>query len=175
MNNTMPAQVYMSIHGISNLSPFYKKNYHSYCHCCCFLCLSGVEGMKHKCIHTVSCLRKGPGCYDTLFVSAASGNAEDSPTYGTLNFEVAHGHLFFSYTLDKVKCPCTLVHWFSCATDRPNDITSTYPNGQPATTFVHLDTIFKEVHLIPVFPNHPAPSKHQCHEETFAFFKVLCQ
>ena len=131
--------------------------------------------MKHKCIHTVSCWRKGPGCYDTLFVSAASGNTEDSPTYGTLDFEVAHEHLFFLFTLDKVKCPCTLVHWFSCATDRPNDITSTYPNGQSETTFVHRDTIFREVHLIPVFSNHPAPSKHQCHEETFAFFKVLCQ
>ena len=39
------------------------------------------------------------------------------------------------------------------------------PNGQPMTAVVHLDTVFRAVHLIPVFPNQPALSKHQCHEQ----------
>ena len=40
----------------------------------------------------------------------------------------------------------------------PNDVTGMYtvepdclPNGQPTTAVVHLDTVFRVVHLIPVF------------------------
>lgn len=140
--------------------------------------LSGIGGMKRERIHAVSRWRNGPGRYDTLFIGAASDNMdEDLSTRGILGLEVARAHLFFSFTLDGIKYPCALVHWFSRPTDIPNDVTGMYtvepdrlPNGQPATAVVHLDTVFRAAHLIPVFSNQPALSKHQRHEQTLDQF-----
>ena len=134
--------------------------------------------MKCERIHAVSHWRNGPGRYDTLFISATSDNMdEDLSTCGILGLEVACAHLFFSFTLDGIKYPCTLVHWFSHPTDIPNDVTGMYtvepdhlPNGQPMTAVVHLDTVFRAAHLIPVFSNQPALSKHQRHEQTLDQF-----
>ena len=161
---------------IPNLPPFYEKiiihtatvtTFHAPSD------LSGIGGMKHERIYAVSCWRNGPGHYNTLFTSAASDNMDkDLSTCGILGLEVACAHLFFSFTLDGIEYPCTLVHWFSHPTDMSNGITGMYtvepdhlPNGQPMTAVVHLDTVFRAVHLIPVFPNQPALSKHQCHEQ----------
>ena len=135
--------------------------------------LSGIGGMKCKHIHTVSHWRQGPVHYDTLFINAPADdvddNADDLSTHGILGLEVAHAHLFFSFTLNGVKYPCALVHWFSCMTDTLNDVTGMYtiepnylPNGKPMTAVVHLDTVFRAAHLIPVFSNHLALSKDQC-------------
>ena len=53
-----------------------------------------------------------------------------------------------------------------------SDVTGMYivkpdhlPTGQPVTTVVHLDTIFRVAYLLPVFSNHPPMSKHQYHEQ----------
>lgn len=169
-----------SAHDIPNLPPFYEKitihtaavaTFHAPSD------LSGIGGMKRERIHAVSRWRKGPGRYDTLFINVASDNAEDSSPRGILDLEVARAHLFFSFTLNGVKYPCALVHWFSRTTDTPNDVTGMYvvepdqlPNGQPATAVVHLDTVFRAAHLLPVFTNHPALSKHQRHEQTLDLF-----
>ena len=91
---------------IPNLPPFYEKitphttavaTFHTPSD------LSGIGGMKCKQIYTVNHWRKGPGHYDTLFVSATSDNPEDPSTHGFLGFEVARAHLFFSFTLHGVK------------------------------------------------------------------------
>ena len=122
---------------------------------------SGISGMKHELIHAVSHWRNGPGYYNTLFISATSdnmdNNAEDLSTCGILGLEVVCAHLFFLFTLDGMKYPCTLVLWFSCPTDMPNDITGMYTiepdclaNGQPVTA---VNMVFRVVHLIPIFSN----------------------
>lgn len=169
---------------IPNLPPFYEKitihtaavaTFHAPSD------LAGIGGMKRERIHAVSRWRKGPGRYDTLFINAASDDvdddAEDSSPRGILGLEVARAHLFFSFTLDRVKYPCALVHWFSRSTDTPSDVTGMYtvepdrlPNGQPATAVVHLDTVFRAAHLLPVFSNHPPLSRHQRHEQTLDSF-----
>ena len=73
--------------------------------------------------------------------------------------------------------PCALVHWFSCVGDMPSDVTGMYivepdclPTGQPVTTVVHLDTIFRATHLLPAFSNHSPLSKCQHHEQTLDSF-----
>ena len=43
-------------------------------------------------------------------------------------------------------------------------------NGQPVTAVVHLETVFRAAHLLPVFCNHPPLSKRQCHEQTLDLF-----
>ena len=44
------------------------------------------------------------------------------------------------------------------------------PTGQHVMTVVHLDTIFRAAHLLPVFSNHPPLSKHQHHEQMLDSF-----
>ena len=44
------------------------------------------------------------------------------------------------------------------------------PNGQPVTAVVHLNTVFRVAHLLPIFSNHQALSKYQCHEQTLDLF-----
>ena len=72
---------------------------------------------------------------------------------------------------------CTLVYWFCHAMDTPSDVTSMYvvkpeylPNGQPTIAVVHLDTLFRVAHLLPVYSKHQALSKHQHYEETLDLF-----
>ena len=143
--------------------------------------LSGIGGMKCEHIHAVSHWRRGPGHYDTLFINAPADNvddnAEDLSACGIWGLEVACAHLFFSFTLNGVTYPCALVHLFSHMTDMPNDITGMYtakpdylPNGKPTTAVVHLDTVFRAAHLLPVFSNHPVLSKDQRHEQMLDLF-----
>lgn len=143
--------------------------------------LSGVGGMKCKHIHAIGCWRKCPGCYDTMFINTSSNNAsvntEDLSVHGILGLEVAHAHLFFSFALDGVKYQCTKVHWFSRTTNMLHNVTGMHvikpdhlPNGWPATAVIHLDTVFRAAHLLPVFSTHPTPSKHQQFEQTLNLF-----
>ena len=104
-------------------------------------------------------------------------NANPSSVHGFLDLEVAQVHLFFSFVHEWVKYLCTLVHWFSCPSDVPSDITGMYTlepdhnhNGQPVTAVIHLDTVFRAAHLLPIFHNHPALLKHQCFEQTLNLF-----
>ena len=137
--------------------------------------------MKCEHIHAVSHWRRGPGHYDTLFINTPADNvddsAEDLSASGILGLEVAHAHLFFSFTLNGVKYPCALVHWFPRMTDMLSDVTGMYtiepdylPNCKPMTAVVHLDTVFRAAHLLPIFSNHPTLSKHQHHEQMLDLF-----
>jgi hypothetical protein len=169
---------------ISNLPPFYEKitihtssvgTFHAPSD------LSGIAGMKRERIHAVDGWRKGPGRYDTLFINTGIDDAdqdEDSPSlHGFLSLEVARARLFFSFVLDGVNYPCALVHWYTRTSNTPSDVTGMYvvepeylPNGQPAVTVVHLDTIYRAAHLLPVFLGHPPLGKHQRYEDTLDLF-----
>lgn len=172
-----------SPHNIPDLPPFYEKitvytsilaTFHTPSD------LSGIGGMKHKHIHAVNRWQNGPGHYDTLFVNAAINDEDqdgESSVHGFLGLEVAQACLFFSFALEGVMYPCALVHWFSHATDTPSDVTGMYvvepeylPKGQPAIAVVHLDTLFRAAHLLPVYSKHQALSKHQRYEETLDLF-----
>ena len=140
--------------------------------------LSGIGGMRCERIHAVDRWRNGPGCYDTLFINITEDGADDSDlsAHGFLGLNVAHAHLFFSFNLDGVKYPCVLVQWFSHLTDTPSEVTGMYivepkcVNGEPVTAVVHLDTVFRAAHLLPVFSNGPPLRRHWWHEQTLDLF-----
>ena len=72
-------------------------------------------------------MENGPGHFDTLIVNAAPDDMDDdSSECGIQGLEVACTHLVFSFTLDGVKYPCALVHWFSQTTDMLSDVTGMY-------------------------------------------------
>lgn len=114
--------------------------------------ISGVGGMCHERIRAVGSWRKGPGRYDTIFVNA------DSSMEGMRGLEVARVRLFFSFSHDGVKYPCALVHWFSRVGDLPDERTGMWlvepdilDDSKPFASIIHLDTIVRASHLLPVF------------------------
>ena len=171
-------------HDIANLPQFYEKitihttaiaTFHAPSN------LSGIGGMKCECIHAVAHWQKCPGHYNTMFINTASNNTSnnngDSAVCRILSLDLAQAHLFFSFALDGVKYQCALVHWFSHTIDMPHNVTGMHavkpdclPNSQPSTAVIHLDTVFRVVHPLPVFSAHPTPSKCQCFEPTLDLF-----
>jgi hypothetical protein len=114
--------------------------------------ISGIGGMRRERIRAVKSWRKGPGRYDTIFVNA------DSSIEGMRGLEIARVRLFFSLPHDGVEYPCALVHWFSCVGDLPDDHTGmwvvepdTLDDGKASMSIIHLDSIVRASHLLPVF------------------------
>ena len=116
--------------------------------------ISGVNGMRHERIHAVKSWRKGPPRYDTVFVNM---NSEK----GMHGLHIARARLLFSFTHNKVRYPCALVDWFSRVGDSPNENTEMWivekiagesnAAGERRTAILHLDTIVRAAHLLPVF------------------------
>ncbi len=89
--------------------------------------------------------------YDCVFVNTWPELA------GMWGLEVAQIFLFFSFVHKVSYFPCVLVQWFSIIGDEPDDETGLWmvePNihqdGQPHLAIIHLDTIYRAAHLIPV-------------------------
>ena len=118
--------------------------------------LSGISGMRRERIRAVNSWRKGPSRYDTIFVNT------DPSAEGMKGLDVARVHLFFSFSHDGIEYPCALVHWFSLVGDLPDVDTGMWvvkpdmlDNGEKLISIVHLDTIVRACHLIPIFgPQH---------------------
>ena len=114
--------------------------------------ISGIGGMRRERIRAVKSWRNGPGRYDTIFVNT------DPSIEGMRGLEIARVRLFFSFSHDGVEYPCALVHWFSRVGDIPDDRTGmwvvepdTLDDGEPSMSVIHLDTIVRASHLLPVF------------------------
>jgi len=75
---------------------------------------------------------------------------------GMQGLEVAHMHLFFSFSYEGVEYPCALIYWFSCMGDL-RDNTSMWivkldmlDDGEITVSIIHLDTVVQASHLLPV-------------------------
>ena len=99
---------------IPNLPPFYEKITVRTSTVASFFApsdLCGIGGMKCEHIHAINRWKNSPGHFDTLFVNTTPDDTDDdSSTCGIQGLEVVCTHLVFSFTLDRVKYPCTLVH-----------------------------------------------------------------
>ena len=116
--------------------------------------ISGVGGMRRERIRAMKSWRKGPGRYDTVFVNMNSSK-------GMLGLDVARVRLFFSFSHKDVQYPCALVHWFYRMGDSPDENTGMWtvadqPDGvgESCAAILHLDTIVRAAHLLPVFGPH---------------------
>jgi len=96
--------------------------------------------------------------YDCVFVS--NGGSESSSMSGLL---VARVLLFFSFTFDGECHQCALVHRFSVSGGRPDPdngmwvVTPDYFGNAPNTSIIHIDSIFRAAHLLPIFDTNPLP------------------
>lgn len=108
--------------------------------------ISGVGGMHRERIHAVKSWRKGPSRYDTIFVNT------DSSLEGMRGLDVARVRLLFSFSYEGIEYPCALVRWFSRVGDSPDECTGMWVvQPDDDTSIIHLDTIFRASHLLPVF------------------------
>src|SRR5882724_10316523 len=114
--------------------------------------ISGIGGMHCEHICAVYSWRKGPPQHDCIFVET------DLNSPGILGLDIAHVQLLFSFTHNNVKYFCALVHWFSCMSESVDSSTGMWVvehevtnDGRPIASVIHLDTIFRAAHLLPVF------------------------
>ena len=77
------------------------------------------------------------------------------------NFLVAHALLFFSFTIDDKLHQCALIHWFSISGDHPDPdnsmwvATPDYSGDTRDLAVIHIDSIFRATHLLPIFNDTP--------------------
>ena len=108
--------------------------------------------MRCEHIHTVSTWRHGRPRYNSILVNT------DELQQGMCGMNVAHAKLFFSVTMNRIKYPCALIHWYSLVGDSPDKNMGMWvvepdilDNGQPQTAVIHLDTIVCLAHLLPIY------------------------
>ena len=116
--------------------------------------ISGVTGMHHEHIWATPSWRNGPAHYETVLINS---NPDIVGIYG---FEIARTLLFFAFWHQERHYPCALVHWFSFVGVEPDEDTgfSTVEpdftdDGSPRLAIVHIDAIYRAVHLLAAHQN----------------------
>ena len=119
---------------------------------------SGVGGMRHKFIRAVPSWQHGPARYDCVYVST------DNTKEGMLSMDIARVYCFFSLTYtDRQTFSCALVRWFDLIADEPDDLTGmwmiapSFIGESENLAVIHVDTIVRSAHLIPIFGQRPVP------------------
>ncbi len=113
---------------------------------------SGAGGMRKELIRACPSWRKRGPRYDCVFVETDP----DSPGFKGLH--VARVWLLFAFQHDGNRYECALVHWYEAKDDEPDELTGMWVVekesdhlGDPHTSIIHIDTILRAAHLIPVF------------------------
>jgi hypothetical protein len=114
--------------------------------------ISGRYGMRREHIRAMSSWRSGLARYDCVLVNS------DPDIEGIRGFEVGRVFLFFSLQHQNKTYPCALIQWYSYVGTQPDEDTGlwkiepdTKDDGSPHLAVIHLDTIFRAVHLIPAY------------------------
>lgn len=119
---------------------------------------SGLQGMRQECIRSNPCWRNYLPRHDTVFI-------ERNPTLpGIRSFDVVRLLALFSFVHAGQHFPCALVRWFTYVADEPDEVMGMWvvrpdnnEDGSPAIGVIHLDSVLRAAHLIPVFGNIPMP------------------
>lgn len=137
--------------------------------------ICGTGGMRRERMHAVTSWRRGKPRYDCVFVNT------DECERGMRGLSVARARVFFSVTVNRIKYPCALVHWYSRLGDSPDENTGMWvvepdilDDGRPRTAIIHLDTIVRLAHLLPIYGEEVAPRgvKYTDSLDTFIEFYV---
>ncbi len=97
---------------------------------------------------------KGPARYDRVFAE------NNSTVEGFRGLHAARVRTFLSFKSGGVEYPCALIQWFSPVADEPDELTGLWVvepdfdgDNRPFYGVIHLDSILRLAHLIPVFGN----------------------
>ena len=135
--------------------------------------LSGVGGMHREYIQATPVWRQEGPQYDCVFVIT------DPELEGMRGMDIARVLCFFSFKTQGKQYPCAVVHWFDHVGDMPDQTTGMWmvrPGfiwGQPNFAVIHVDTIFRAAHLIPIFGQEFVPPEikpYHCYDIFHGFY-----
>ncbi|KIM60579.1 hypothetical protein SCLCIDRAFT_123900, partial [Scleroderma citrinum Foug A] len=134
--------------------------------------LSGVHGMRREHIRSCPMWRKEGPRLDCVFI-VTNPQAE-----GMRGLDVARILCFFSFDYLGTRYPCAVVHWFDRIGDSPDESTGMWivrPGYQARNirniAVVHIDTIYRAAHLIPVYSTHRIDSEDFSPHRSYDMFQ----
>ncbi|KAJ7856211.1 hypothetical protein B0H14DRAFT_3643571, partial [Mycena olivaceomarginata] len=136
---------------------------------------SGIAGMYREHIRAVRSWRSGAPRYDYVFVE------QDTNQAGFRGLHAARVLTFMSLKMSGIVYPCALVTWFSAIGNEPCPDVGMWmvepdldADGGRQMSIIHLDTILRAAHLIPVYGDHPVPRhfKYTSSLDLFAAFYI---
>jgi hypothetical protein len=127
--------------------------------------ISGVGGMYRERIRATPVWNRGESSvprYDCVLVQVCP---EDN---GFRSMQAARIRLFFSIKHKDKTIPCALVEWYETVGDTPDDtmgmwvVKPEYTGNRQrrVATVVHLDSVVRGIHLIPVYRKQQISQKH---------------
>ncbi|KIK20998.1 hypothetical protein PISMIDRAFT_12622 [Pisolithus microcarpus 441] len=127
--------------------------------------LSGVGGMHCEYIRAAPMWRQEGPRYDCAFVIT------DPELEGMHGMDVARILCFFSFKAGGIFYPCAIVRWFDRLGEAPDELTGMWmvrpsftSNHQCNLAVIHVDTIFRAAHLIPIYGRDFVPREiSPCH------------
>lgn len=133
-----------------------------------------IGGMHREMIRANPHWRKMQPRHDCVLVEG------DPLEKGFRGLEVAQVVCFLSFRHDGDHHQGALVHWFQHVGDRPCDATGMWqvkPQCWPQsrrrmTSIIHIDSIFRSVHLLPIFGRQNVP-RDLHHSETLAAYRMF--
>lgn len=133
--------------------------------------LSGIGGMHREYIRaTPNWRKKGMPRYDCVFVE------RDPEKEGFQSLGVAQVQMFFTFRHDNILYSCALIHWFETYGDGPCPETGMWrvkpdfdQQQQRVCSVIHIDSILRAAHLLPVFGKKIIPENFQSYQSLRAF------
>ena len=115
---------------------------------------SGIGNMHHEYIRSTPAWRGEGERRDCILV-----NTSESEIPGSINgLEAARVMLFFSFKFRHKTFRCALIQWFPRVGNEPDCDTGMWvvrpeflPGGRPELQVIHIDTIARSAHLLPIF------------------------
>ncbi|KAF8262148.1 hypothetical protein EI94DRAFT_1773268 [Lactarius quietus] len=124
--------------------------------------LSRSGGLRHKRIRSMPNFFGHPHC-DTVFVVT-----NDSQP-GMKGMEIGRVLLFFSFEYQREKFSCALINWFVHADEHDPDtgmwvVKQEFDRcGEPTIEVIHLDSIARAAHLLPIYGQSRVPEEFEYH------------
>jgi hypothetical protein len=114
--------------------------------------ISGMNGMRREHIRATPSWRQGKARYDCIFINS-NANLD-----GMAGLQVARVLAFFAFMHLGTEYPCALIHWYSLVGMQPDEDTGLWmvspdaeQDGYPHLAIIHVDSIYRAAHLIPVY------------------------
>lgn len=127
----------------------------------------GIDGMRRETIRASPAWRKGHARYDCAFVNSRPH------LDGMQSMDVVRVLLFFSFEFESKTYPCALVRWFTLdGFDEDTGMWMVQPeslDGIPVVSVIHLDSIIRNAHLLPIYGDKPVPHNLLPHHSLDAF------
>lgn len=113
--------------------------------------LSNRNGITKERIRATSSWRNEGPRYDCIYITTSSELEEH-------NISIGRVYRFLAIHHDDMTYPCAVIRWYTRVGNCPDDKTGmwvvkpgTRRNGMPFMAVIHLETVIRAVHLIPVY------------------------